>query len=63
MAIVAGVTTGVIIAGCIMMLTWDITTGGHQITILSCVLTQAPQVVTIYQPLSLHMAHKTSDDL
>ena len=61
MAIVAGVTTGVIIAGCIMMLTWDITTGGHQITILSCVLT--PQVVTIYQPLSLHMAHKTSDDL
>ena len=27
----------------------------------ACVLT--PQVVTIYQPLSLHMAHKTSDDL
>ena len=29
MSIVADVTTGVIIPGCIMMLTWDITTGGQ----------------------------------
>ena len=58
MAIVAEVTTGVIIPGCIMMLTWDITTGGHRVTIHSCVLT--PQVAA---SLSLRMAHKISDDL